>query len=334
MGSGTYFGEVALIGDHPRSANVVTGQASHILRLRKTTFDALLDTNQEFAINFYKNCLGETIARMQETASNLTVSQNVLNQKTIRLDRIDADLSDAKAIQDYFLTSEQLHHERLLAQGIRQSYIYRPFVEVGGDFLNVTSVGEQKFGIIIADVMGHGISAAMATGVLRSAFTIFSKEDGDKPARLMERLNEHIHEIFPSLFATSYYAVVDKALSEVYLTKAGHMHPLIWKESQKSFRKIEPPGPGLGILPKVQYKDVKVSVEPGDKILFFTDGITEQKNDGGEMYGQQRLEMSFSHCIHSGERHIVQELFQDLERYRGSREFMDDVTLMLLEFDE
>jgi len=332
LSEGSYFGEVALIDNQVRSANVTTDVDSVVLRLRKSAFDKMLRDNKEFAVVFYKNCLNETITRMRETATNLTVSQNVLSKKTTRLEEIDADLSDAKAIQDYFLSKDQLQDESLLIKGIRQSYIYRPYFEVGGDFLNIAKLDDTTYGIIIADVMGHGISAAMATGVIRSAFTIFSKEIGHDPAELMGRMNNHMYEIFPSLFATSYYAIVDQKASQVRMTKAGHMHPLIWKEQQQDLTKIDPPGPGLGILANVKFNEVKIDVDKGDKILFFTDGIIEQKNTQGDMYTHTRLEETYKDFCGIKKDHIVQEIFSDLERFKGTCEFQDDVTLMLLEF--
>jgi serine phosphatase RsbU (regulator of sigma subunit) len=332
LSEGSYFGEVALIDNQLRSANVTTDIDSVVLRLRKSSFDKMLKENKDFAVVFYKNCLNETITRMRETATNLTVSQNVLSKKSTRLDEIDADLSDAKAIQDYFLSKDQLQDESLLIQGIKQSYIYRPYFEVGGDFLNIAKLDDSTYGIIIADVMGHGISAAMATGVIRSAFTIFSKEIGNNPAELMGKMNNHMYEIFPSLFATSYYAIVDQKASQVRMTKAGHMHPLIWKEKQKDLAKIDPPGPGLGILANVKFNEVKIEVDKGDKILFFTDGIIEQKNGEGDMYTHERLEEKFKTYCSENKKHIVKDIFDDLDTFKDTCEFQDDITLMLLEF--
>jgi serine phosphatase RsbU (regulator of sigma subunit) len=332
LAAGSYFGEVALIENKPRSANVITDVESTVLRLKKSAFDSMLNENADFAISFYRNCLNETMARMRETATNLTVSQNVLSKKSSRLDKIDEDLSDAAAIQDYFLSKEQLQDESLLMQGIKQSYIYRPYLEVGGDFLNITRLAENRYGIIIADVMGHGISAAMATGVLRSAFSIFSKEVGSDPAELMFRMNNHMYEIFPSLFTTSYYAVIDRDASEVKMTKAGHMHPLIWKAEQNGLMRIDPPGPGLGIMAQLKFTETRIPISKGDKILFYTDGIIEQKGDDGEMYSHERLERKFEeYCLEERE-HIIQDLFQDLEQFKGKCEFQDDVTFLLLEF--
>ncbi len=329
---GTYFGELALIDHRPRSANVIADTKALVMRLRKNVFDQMLDKNREFAALFYKNCLEETIVRIRETANNLTVSQNVLTQKSTRLEEIDADLSNAKAIQDYFISKDKLSDERLLAKGIRQSFIYRPYLEVGGDFINVIEPNDHSYGIIIADVMGHGISAAMATGVLRGAFTIFSKESALSPTGLMEKMNSHFYEIFRSMFATCYYALIDIGKGEARMTKAGHMDPLIWKNEERDLLKLNSPGLGLGIMPNVKYSEVNIRINSGDKILFFTDGMPEQKNDAGEMYSQDRMEALFKKLCLKGEKHIVKCLFDDLETFRGNCAYQDDVTLMLLEF--
>jgi serine phosphatase RsbU (regulator of sigma subunit) len=329
---GTYFGELALIDHRPRSANVIADTEVIVMRLRKHVFDQMLEKNREFAALFYKNCLEETIVRIRETANNLTVSQNVLSQKSNRLEEIDADLSNAKAIQDYFISKDKLSEERLLAKGIRQSFIYRPYLEVGGDFINVIEPNDHSYGIIIADVMGHGISAAMATGVLRGAFTIFSKDSALIPTRLMEKMNRHFYEIFRSMFATCYYAFIDIGIGEARMTKAGHMDPLIWKNDERDLLRLNSPGLGLGIMPDVNYKEIKVRVNSGDKILFFTDGMPEQKNEAGEMYTQERMEALFKKLCLQREKHIVNRLFDDLEAFRGNCAYQDDVTLMLLEF--
>jgi serine phosphatase RsbU (regulator of sigma subunit) len=329
---GSYFGEVSLIDNQPRSANVITDTESVVLRLKKSVFEKMLIQNSAVAVGFYKNCLNETIARMRETASNLTVSQNVLTQKSSRLDQIDADLSDAAAIQDYFLSKEQLQDEGFLDIGIRHSYIYEPCLEVGGDFLNIAKLDDGSYGLIIADVMGHGISAAMATGVLRSAFSIFSKQYGGCPSELVHHMNNHMHEIFPSLFTTAYYALIDPAASEVRLSKAGHAHPLLWKSTQNALEKIELPGPGLGIRANMKYTDKTVPVDKGDKMLFFTDGVVEQKSTEGEMYGQERLESAFERLCRENKEHVIQHLFADLEEFKSTAAYEDDVTLFLLEF--
>jgi sigma-B regulation protein RsbU (phosphoserine phosphatase) len=110
------------------------------------------------------------------------------------------------------------------------------------------------------------------------------------------------------------------------------MDPLIWSQNKRDLLKLNSPGLGLGIMPDVKYSEIQVGIEPGDKILFFTDGLPEQKNEAGEMYTEERMEQFFKKLCIQGEKHIVNQLFDDLEAYRGNCSFEDDVTLMLLEF--
>lgn len=332
LGAGSYFGEVALIDNQPRSANINTKDETTVFRLKKSTFEKLLVEDKTFAINFYRNCLNETLERMRETATNLTSSKTVLDQKSTRLDEINADLSDAKTIQDYFISQDQLSSNCFTKHCIKQTYIYKPYLEVGGDFLNVTSYSEDKIGFIIADVMGHGISAAMATGVLRSGFSIFSKEYGENPVELMNHLNGHFYEIFTSLFATGYYALLDMDSSKVRLCKGGHMHPLIWKSDQNELMQIDLPGPGLGIIPKATFHELEIELGKGDKMLFFTDGIIEQRNHEGEMYSHERLENLYVKFCEEGNEQIVQSMYDEFNDFCEGSDLQDDVTLFLLEF--
>lgn len=180
--------------------------------------------------------------------------------------------------------------------------------------------------------MGHGISAALATGVLRSGFTIFSKEYGDQPVRLMEKLNEHIYEIFTSLYATGYYALLDMKASTVELCKGGHMHPLIWKSDENKLLQIELPGPGLGIIPKARFEVHTVKVAPGDKMLFFTDGMIEQRNKEGEMFSHERLEQLYVKFCREKNENTVHSIYEEFKNFCNECDLQDDVTLFLLEF--
>jgi serine phosphatase RsbU (regulator of sigma subunit) len=330
--SGSYFGEVALIDNQPRSANINADEEIKVLRLRKSVFEKMLVDEKTFAINFYRNCLNETLLRMRETATNLTSSKTDLNQKSTRLDQLHADLSDAKTIQDYFISRDQFASECMKKHDIRQTYIYKPYLEVGGDFMNLMSFSDDKTGFIMADVMGHGISAALATGVLRSGFTIFSKEYGEHPVLLMEKLNSHIYEIFTSLFATGYYALLNMETSTVELCKGGHMHPLIWKSDSNSLMEFDLPGPGLGIIPKAKFESMTIDVKKGDKMLFFTDGIIEQRNKEGEMFSHERLEELYIRFCKDDNDQIIQSIYEEFNVFCENCELQDDVTLFLLEF--
>lgn len=328
----SYFGEFSLVDNMPRSANVIAAEETELFRLEKKDFDALLARNNTISNTFYRNCLEETFSRFRNIISSFTFSQHNLRKKSTILDELSKDLSQAKKIQRYFINTELLDHEHSFLPGVRHSYKYKPCIEIGGDFLNVTKLKEGVVGIIIADIMGHGITSALGTGVLRSAYSIASKTLGARPTRIMNFLNTHFHEVISQLYATCYYAVVDMNKSRITLAKAGHPHPLFWKKKTGDFIEIDCHGTGLGLVKKGDFGETRYPLDPGDKILFYTDGIIEQNNAAGTMYSEGRLITVFRDLIHSGRVDIVNAIYSDVKTYAGRKPIEDDITLLLLEF--
>lgn len=333
LGAGSYFGEFSLIDNLPRSANVISVEDSDIFQLNKTDFDRLLSENSRIAQTFYKNCLTETFARFRNSIANYTFSQHSLREKSEQLEEINKDLSFAKKVQSYFINSSFQDKDDEIRDRIRPSFIYHPCIEVGGDFFNIARIDRDHIGVIVADVEGHGVTAALATGILKSAFSILAKDLGKMPSQFVTRLNSHFFDVLSRrLFATCYYALININTGILSTVKAGHYHPLFWKASEKKFYTIKSKGPGLGIIQDAEYETTHHELHDGDKLLFFTDGIIEQTNQDGDMYGQKRLEAKFHGYILSGEKNILESLKNDLLKYAGYTPITDDITMLLLEF--
>jgi serine phosphatase RsbU (regulator of sigma subunit) len=330
--SESYFGEFSLVDNMPRSANVTAAEETELFRLEKKDFDFLLSKNGSISAAFYKNCLEETFSRFRNIISSFTFSQHNLKKKSSLLDEINRDLSHARQIQDYLINRDLLDHERSFLPGVRHSYIYKPCIEIGGDFLNVTLLKKGVASIIIADIMGHGITSALGTGVLKSAYSLAVKGLGQHPARLMKFLNRHYLGVITNLYATCYYALIDMNKKKVGFAKAGHPHPLFWKRSMNGFKEIRCQGTGLGLVKKGEFGQVQYSIQEGDKMLFFTDGIIEQKNMAGEMYTESRLQRVFRELIGKDEPDVLKRLHDDLAAFAGEKPMGDDITLLLLEF--
>lgn len=330
--AGSYFGEFSLIDNLPRSAHVTSIEETEIFQLNKDDFDKLLSENEMIAKTFYKNCLTETFSRFRDTVSNFTFSQHNLKEKSAELDEINKDLSLAKKLQGYFINTDYLEKEQISEYDIKHSYIYHPCIAIGGDFLNVVNPDDEHISIIIADVQGHGIAAALATGALKSAFSIKIKEMNEKPIELMKFLNKHFIEVISQLFATCYYASINPKKKKIVMTKAGHHHPLFWKKSVNDFIPIQCMGTGLGIIAEPKFGQVELDYEAGDKILFFTDGIIEQMNNKKEMYSKARLENKVRELIKGEESEILNKLLLDLKEFAKGTQFDDDITLLLFEF--
>ena len=328
----TYFGELALIDNLPRSASVVTNETTKILRLKKIVLDNLLDNNLRIAKTFYKNCLTDTFSRYRTITTEFSSSKHDLQEKSSTLEEINKDLSSAKKLQDFFINKKTLDHNALQIAGLKQSFIYDPCQEIGGDFLNLVEVGQGKYGAVIADVMGHGITAALATGAFKSAFSLMVKDTAENPSLLLASLNNHFFKDISSLFASCLFAFLDLRNSEITIARAGHYYPLFYRIRKKGLEDLEMKGPALGMIKHAEYEQRIYKIEPGDKLLFFTDGIIEQRNDQGEMYNENRLKLTFQSLAQRKEDHILKHLESELKGFTSTYNKDDDITMLLLEF--
>jgi serine phosphatase RsbU (regulator of sigma subunit) len=331
--AGSYFGEFSLIDNLTRSASVTTVEESEIFQLDKKDFDILLSKNHNLANIFYRNCLKETFARFRNALANITFSQHTLREKSAELEIINRDLSVAQQIQSVFINSDVMEQNRQIHPKVKHAFIYHPCIEVGGDFMNIIRIDDDMLAVIIADVEGHGVTAALATGILKSAFSLLTKEYGKRPSMLMTELNRHFcHVLSRKLFATSYYALIDIKQSKVITAKAGHHHPLFWKAREGTFLHLEGTGPGLGLLDEARYDESVYDFEPGDRLIFFTDGIIEQFNKNHEMYGHKRLKQTVQSLIKSGDTEMAHKIYNSVLQHAGGESIEDDITLLAIEF--
>ena len=330
--SETYFGELALIDNLPRSASVVAIEPTKILRLKKSVLDNLLESNMDIAKTFYKNCLKDTFSRYRTITTEFTSSKHDLIEKSTTLDEISKDLSSAKKLQDFFINKRTLDHKALKIKGLKQSFIYDPCQEIGGDFLNLVEVGYRKYGAVIADVMGHGITAALATGAFKSAFSLMVKDTAENPSLLLASLNNHFFKDISSLFASCLFAFIDLQKKEITIARAGHYYPMFYRNSIDDLETFTLKGPALGIKKHAEYEQRIYKIARGDKLLFFTDGIIEQRNALGAMYSEKRLRSSFLSLAQNNAEHILRKIESDLLEFTSDYKKDDDITLLLMEF--
>lgn len=328
LNDGAFFGELSLFDNLPRSATVTAIEETTIFMLTRADLDKVFTTNLEIANRIYHNTLLEIFSRFRKRLSSFTFSQYYLREKNEILSRINRDLSSAQEIQHYFIsTGKDSDNYR----GVKYSSVYQPSEAIGGDFINIITEGSRIY-MIIADVQGHGITAALVTGVLKSAFVMLVRECGDDPVLFLSRLNNHLYEVINSIFATCYYTVIDTDLKKIIFAKAGHHPPFYWDSEKGLFENIGAKGPGLGIIEDPVYSITELPYRSGDKLLFFTDGIIEQRDREGEMYSVERLNNAFKDAIRGETRNILDRLLENLNDFSGNAEYEDDITMLLYEF--
>jgi len=202
---------------------------------------------------------------------------------------------------------------------------YEPAKELGGDYFDYIPLPGGRLAIILADVSGKGVSAALLVAKLSSE-TRFCLASEPSPAVAIGRLNkEFCGSRWEDRFVTLVLTVLDPTRHEVCLVNAGHMPPLMRHPSGA----IEPTGEEasglpLGVDSGVEYEEVSVSLSPGDSLTMYTDGIPDAMNAAKVFYGSRRLEAQLS-APAKGVRDLGQHILEDVRRFVGSHPQSDDM---------
>ena len=242
-------------------------------------------------------------------------------------DQLDRELAKAAQLQQQLLPRTLPAHPSLAFGAF-----YRTSRHAGGDYYDVLDLGSERFAVIVADVSGHGASAAMGMAMIRSVLHTRSG-CGEDPAAVLSYINRHFAYLWEdAIFATAIYAIVDAARGTLRVACAGHPPPLL-------VRSGEPVQPlpvdatmpllltDLGIIPCSEHE-----LQRGDRLLFYTDGITDRENTDGEPFDVERLTLAIDEARSLAPATSVEYLVGEIDGFAGGREADDDQTLLLVGF--
>lgn len=234
------------------------------------------------------------------------------------------DLETAREIQ-----SKLLPQEYPVIPGLDIASAWHPSRQVGGDYFDLLGFPEGRLGVVIADVAGKGMSAALLMSNLQAAFRALA-DDGLRPSSLASRLNHVLaSQVATGRFITFFYGLYDPRERSFHFVNAGHCPPLLVRRNGNVIR-LEKGGTILGVFPEQEYEEGTVHLEPGDRIALYTDGISEAATPSGEEFGEERLigltSESGTGSLQDRVRHVV-----DVVRTFADGDPHDDITLVLLE---
>ena len=234
---------------------------------------------------------------------------------------LEEDLERARAFQRLLLPG---WFPRL--PGLRGDVWYRPSERLGGDFYDFFTLGSTAIGVVLADVAGHGVMAALYTGMLKAEMRAV-QEDWRDLRRLFRRVNERLLPLARNQFTTAVLAVLDLASREVRYVSAGH--PSILDDEGRAW---ESTGPPLGILPGVDFEVRSFPLGSRRRLLFHTDGITEARSVGGAEFGDERLRRVFAASLTTPPDAALAAIVHGVEEFSQGRALEDDATAILLEY--
>jgi serine phosphatase RsbU (regulator of sigma subunit)/predicted ester cyclase len=250
------------------------------------------------------------------------------------LERLEQEMRDRERVEHELRVAQRIQHTLLPRdlpelEGWDISHDYRPAREVGGDFYDFLSLDDGRVGVVIGDVSGKGVPAALVMACTQSVLRAVAKRAGITPGKALEEANDVLFAyVPPNMFATCFYAVLDPKEGWLQYANAGHSLPCRWHEGLAT--DLRASGMPLGLMSDMTYEERETLLLPGEGVLFYSDGLIEAHDQQREMFGIPRMEEFV--IAHPGGAALVESLLTELERFTGvEREQEDDITLLTLQ---
>lgn len=311
MTPGSIVGEMALIRDEPRGATVKAITKVVCAHLSKNQFEEAARRNKKLYGTLLNLAYKRTTSLVEEQA------------------RLHSELRIAARIQTGLLRHDFAEMERKLGMGI--AAFMKPAKEVGGDFYDVFLISEKRACVVMADVSGKGVPAAMFMAMAKTHIKNYGMLD--MPLHeLMYRVNNRLCEDNPEeMFVTSFVGILDMDQEVLTFVNAGHNRPYISNENGAFTQLSCSSDLVFGLWENRKYREQTVDFKKGSRFFLYTDGVTEAENESEDMFGESRLCETLNR--HRGEcdaKKFSEKVFEDLEQFVGNAVQTDDITMLYL----
>jgi sigma-B regulation protein RsbU (phosphoserine phosphatase) len=207
----------------------------------------------------------------------------------------------------------------------------KPAAHVGGDYYDYFQHGDFGADMVIADVSGHSVGAALIMAETRSVLRAQARSDRSV-GEILDTLNELLHDDLSGaeLFITMFYVRYDTRRRLLSYANAGHNPPLIFRDGSATCVELDAEGLILGVKRRVDFEEKNIELRPGDVVLLYTDGITEARNPDGEFFGASRLCALLSDNSGREADEIIDVILANVESFSGGNALDDDISMVVL----
>ena len=279
------------------------------------------------------NSLDE-IGMLAENFNYMADRLQVLLDETAAKAVLEKELELARTIQETLVPTADL-----IERGpVKVAGHFQPATQCGGDWWAVHDLPDNKVLIIIGDVTGHGVPAAMITAAAKAACDVGRALEGPRltPSRLLELMNRAIFESARRKFVMTCFAcVIDTRTKLIAYANAGHNFPYLYRapstlrEGEAEFTVLMSRGNRLGDVPDSSFAESSQPLRTGDKLVFYTDGLIECENGGNEEYGEKRLRLSIRQAAELGPKEMRDSMMHVAGQFYADRPRKDDITLVV-----
>ncbi|HLV30517.1 MAG TPA: SpoIIE family protein phosphatase [Chitinispirillaceae bacterium] len=267
--------------------------------------------------------LDETNVMLQQANKQLKIVNSDLE---IAQTKINNDLDHAQSIQQGLLPQD-LNKISKFNIGAR----YLSADAVGGDYYDVFQISPDIFGIVVADVSGHGIASALIMSMAKILLKTYA--NNYSPAKTLEQINKtFLSEIKTGNFVTVFYALLYTKTHQFRYTSAGHCPVIIFERHTGKYRLLKADGLFLGVFQDLMLNESVLEYEPDKtRLVLYTDGLTESKNENDELYGVERLVKMISESASVNPSDAVELILSDQNKFCNNCEPADDITLLIID---
>jgi serine phosphatase RsbU (regulator of sigma subunit)/putative methionine-R-sulfoxide reductase with GAF domain len=242
--------------------------------------------------------------------------------------RLAQELNIGRTIQASLLPRGTPH-----VAGFDLAALWRPALQVAGDFYDFIPLLDENWGIVVADVSDKGVPAAIYMTLARTIIRAIGLGRATRrtPHQVLERANEIImSDASTDMFVTAFYAMLDPQRCLLRYAVAGHCPPLLVRAGDCSSTWLSGKGLALGVLESIELEEHEVIMQAGDVVVFYTDGVTEATNADDELFGQERLREAVCHAGPMGAQDLLAHIVNVVDGFAGRHEQVDDLTLVVL----
>jgi serine phosphatase RsbU (regulator of sigma subunit) len=335
QGPGYFFGEIALLENKPRLASVRTLVSSRLLEITEKDFKHVVHHNPGAALAVLRGVINNLRATDRMTIDQLQV-------KNVELQQAYADL---KAAQAELVEQERFKRELEIAAEVQRNILpthlpsipgfefaayARPAREVGGDYYDLLQLNDDHFGLVMADVSGKSVHAALYMAVTRALFLAVATEHASPRDTAF-----HVHDLLMTssdsgLFVTAFYGVVKRQTGEMRYVRAGHDRPIHFQRQSGQLGLLQARGRFLGCIEGLVLSEATLQFSPGDGLVCYSDGVTDALAPDGNNYGLDRLMAVVARAGDQSAGALARAIIADVDAFRAGITQPDDLTLLVM----
>lgn len=282
--------------------------------------------NLDYAVNIKTGDEIEDLANsFNKMTTDLKGQMEIIRLTTAEKERVQKELEIAKGIQQTFLPESAP-----VIEGFDLAGLNTPALEVGGDFYDYIPVDLNKWGLVIADVSGKGVPAALFMALSRTLIRA-NTTGNPTPAETIRRTNDMISEDDrANMFVTLFYGVLDPVRKTLTYVNAGHNPPMVQGKSPVEITMLAAKGVALGVMTDIEFEEKELVLHSGDILILYTDGVTEAINRKNEMFGYERISQVVEENYYLSAQEIIKLIEREVFTFSEGQPQFDDITLLLV----